>query len=113
MQGPTPTGTTAATPIAAGTERSRSVTLAESSRGRVFARHHRGNLSSMSLLLWIVAVILAIVGIVQLLQGQIILGIVLLVVACLVGPGGYSISRGRAGGQRPRRWSPATRSGSG
>jgi hypothetical protein len=50
----------------------------------------------MSLLLWIVAVILAVVGIVQLLQGQIILGIVLLVVACLVGPGGYSIFRGRA-----------------
>ena len=50
----------------------------------------------MSLLLWIVAVILAVVGIVQLLQGQIILGIVLLVVALLVGPGGYSIFRGRA-----------------
>jgi hypothetical protein len=49
----------------------------------------------MSLLLWIIAVILAIVGIVQLIQGQIILGIVLLVVACLVGPGGYSIFRSR------------------
>ena len=45
----------------------------------------------MSLLLWIIAVVIAIVGIVQLIQGQIILGIVLLVVACLVGPGGYSI----------------------
>jgi hypothetical protein len=50
----------------------------------------------MSLLLWIIAVILAVVGVVQLLQGQIIFGIVLLVVACLVGPGGYSIFRGRA-----------------
>jgi hypothetical protein len=49
----------------------------------------------MGFLLWIIAVILAIVGIVQLLQGQIILGIVLLVVACLVGPGGYSIFRSR------------------
>jgi len=49
----------------------------------------------MSFLLWIVAVVIAIVGIVQLLQGQLILGIVLLVVACLVGPGGYSIFRGR------------------
>jgi hypothetical protein len=47
----------------------------------------------MSFLLWIVAVVLAIVGVVQLLQGQILLGIVLLVVACLVGPGGYSIFR--------------------
>jgi len=50
----------------------------------------------MNLILWIVAVILAIVGVIQLLQGQIILGIVLLVVACLVGPGGYSIFRGRS-----------------
>jgi Family of unknown function (DUF5699) len=50
----------------------------------------------MNFVLWIVAVVLAIVGIVQLLQGQIILGIVLLVVACLVGPGGYSIVRSRA-----------------
>ncbi len=45
----------------------------------------------MSFLLWIAAVVLAIVGIVQLLQGQIILGIVLLIAAALVGPGGYSI----------------------
>lgn len=48
------------------------------------------------MLLWILAVILAIVGIVQLLQGQIIFGIVLLIVAALVGPGGYSIFRGRS-----------------
>lgn len=43
--------------------------------------------------LWLIAVVLVIVGIVQLLQGQIILGIVLLVAAALVGPGGYSIFR--------------------
>jgi hypothetical protein len=49
----------------------------------------------MNFLLWIVAVVLAVVGIVQLLQGQILLGIALLVVACLVGPGGYSIFKGR------------------
>ena len=48
-----------------------------------------------STLLWIIAVILAIVGIVQLLQGQILLGVALIVLACLVGPGGYSIFRGR------------------
>jgi hypothetical protein len=46
-------------------------------------------------ILWILAVVLAIVGIVQLVQGQIIFGVVLLVLACLVGPGGYSIFRGR------------------
>lgn len=49
----------------------------------------------MSVILWIIAVIIAIVGIVQLLQGQIILGIVLIFAACLVGPGGYSIFKSR------------------
>lgn len=47
-------------------------------------------------ILWLIAAVLVIVGIVQLLQGQIILGIVLIIVGCLVGPGGYSITRGRA-----------------
>lgn len=48
-------------------------------------------------LLWIIAVILAVVGVVQLIQGQILLGIVLLIAACLVGPGGYSVfNRSRA-----------------
>jgi TM2 domain-containing membrane protein YozV len=45
--------------------------------------------------LWILAVIIAVIGIVQLLQGQIIWGIVLLVAAALVGPGGYSVFRTR------------------
>ncbi len=47
----------------------------------------------MYFLLWVLAVILAIVGVVQLLQGQLIFGIVLLIAAALVGPGGYSIFR--------------------
>ena len=47
-------------------------------------------------LLWILAAILVIVGIVQLIQGQIVLGIVLIIAGCLVGPGGYSIFRSRA-----------------
>ena len=42
-------------------------------------------------ILWVIAAILVIVGIVQLFQGQIIFGIVLIVAACLVGPGGYSL----------------------
>ena len=46
--------------------------------------------------LWIIAVILAIVGIVQLLQGQIIFGIIVLIAAAAVGPGGWSIFRSRA-----------------
>lgn len=49
----------------------------------------------MSIVLWLIAVIIGIIGIVQLLQGQIILGIVLLVVAVLIGPGGYSVFRSR------------------
>ena len=49
----------------------------------------------MNFLLWIVAVVLAVAGVIQLLQGQIVFGLVLIVAACLVGPGGYSIFRGR------------------
>ena len=49
----------------------------------------------MGFILWVIAAILVIVGIVQLLQGQIILGIVLIVAGCLVGPGGYSVFRNR------------------
>jgi hypothetical protein len=41
------------------------------------------------MLVWLIAVVLAVVGIVQLL-----LGLALLVAAALVGPGGYSIFRG-------------------
>ncbi len=50
----------------------------------------------MNFILWIVAVILAIAGVIKLLSGDILFGIVLLVVACLVGPGGFSIFRGRS-----------------
>jgi hypothetical protein len=41
--------------------------------------------------LWVIAAIIVIIGIVQLIQGQIIFGIVLIVLGCLVGPGGVSI----------------------
>jgi len=52
---------------------------------------HRGSTGEVLMLLWIIAAIIAIVGIVQLLQGQILFALVLFVIACLVGPGGYSI----------------------
>jgi hypothetical protein len=42
-------------------------------------------------LLWILAVILVVGGIVQLFRGQILFGIVLIIVGLLVGPGGVSI----------------------
>lgn len=49
-----------------------------------------------SSLLWILAVIIAVVGIIVLISGSVLWGIILLVVAALVGPGGYSIFRGRS-----------------
>ncbi|SEF12312.1 GPGG-motif small membrane protein [Jiangella alba] len=45
----------------------------------------------MEFLLWILAVILVIGGIVSLVRGQLLWGIVLIVVGLLVGPGGVSI----------------------
>jgi hypothetical protein len=45
----------------------------------------------MSTLLWIIAVILVIAGIVSLIRGQVLWGIVLIIVGLLVGPGGVSI----------------------
>ncbi|MGQ0618141.1 MAG: GPGG-motif small membrane protein [Acidimicrobiia bacterium] len=40
---------------------------------------------------WVLAVVIALVGVVQLLQGQVIFAVLLFVLAALVGPGGYSI----------------------
>jgi hypothetical protein len=45
----------------------------------------------MELLLWIIAVILVVSGIVSIVRGAILWGIVLIVVGLLVGPGGVSI----------------------
>ena len=45
----------------------------------------------MALLLWILAVILVVSGIVSLVRGQLLMGIVLIIVGLLVGPGGVSI----------------------
>jgi hypothetical protein len=45
----------------------------------------------MAFILWIIAVILVIAGIVTLIRGGVIAGIVLIIVGLLVGPGGYSI----------------------
>ena len=42
-------------------------------------------------LLWILAVILVIAGIVTLLRGAVLAGVALIVIGCLVGPGGASI----------------------
>ena len=45
----------------------------------------------MAFILWIIAVILVIAGIVTLVRGQILFGILLIVAGLLVGPGGVSI----------------------
>jgi len=45
----------------------------------------------MATILWILAVILVISGIVTLVRGAMLMGIVLIVVGLLVGPGGVSI----------------------
>jgi hypothetical protein len=44
-------------------------------------------------LLWVLAVILVVVGIIMLVQGQWILGIALILAGLLVGPGGVSVFR--------------------
>ncbi len=46
-------------------------------------------------ILWMIAAVLVIVGIVQILQSQVIFGVVLIVLGCLVGPGGYSMFNAR------------------
>ncbi len=45
----------------------------------------------MGTILWLISVVLVIFGIVQLIQGAILWGVVLIVVGLLVGPGGVSI----------------------
>jgi len=47
------------------------------------------------MILWLIAAVIAIVGVVQLIQGQVLFALLLFIVACLVGPGGYSVFRGR------------------
>lgn len=49
----------------------------------------------MAFLMWLLAVILVIGGAVQLLQGQILFGIVLIIVGLAVGPGGFSVFKPR------------------
>ena len=42
-------------------------------------------------LIWLLAVVIGICGIVALFRGQIMWGIILIILAFIVGPGGYSI----------------------
>lgn len=47
----------------------------------------------MGFLLWIVALLLVVAAVVEVFRGQIILAVVFIILACLVGPGGYSLFR--------------------
>lgn len=51
----------------------------------------KGGGSGIGLILWIIAVVLVIAGIVSLVRGQVLTGIVLIIIGLLVGPGGVSI----------------------
>ena len=50
-----------------------------------------GYVTPMHTILWIIAVVLVIAGIVNIVRGALLFGIVLIVVGLLVGPGGVSI----------------------
>ena len=65
------------------------VVFGSSSAG--YIRRQRKENRMKGTLLWLIAAILVIVGIVQLIQGQILFGIILIIAGCLVGPGGYSV----------------------
>jgi hypothetical protein len=45
----------------------------------------------VDLLLWIIAAVLVVAGIVAIVRGQLVYGIVLIIVGLLVGPGGVSV----------------------
>jgi hypothetical protein len=57
----------------------------------MFAGVVRGYSRAMVLLLWIIAVVLVVSGVVALLRQQVLWGIVLIIVGLLVGPGGVSV----------------------
>ena len=56
-----------------------------------FAGDPDGYSPIMTLLLWILAVVLVVAGILALFRRQILWGVVLIIVGLLVGPGGVSI----------------------
>lgn len=45
----------------------------------------------MATILWIIAVVLVIAGIVQIVRGGVLPGIIMIIVGLLIGPGGVSI----------------------
>jgi hypothetical protein len=54
-------------------------------------RPEAGYEPGVALILFLIAAALVIYGIVRIVQGEVLFGILLIVVGCLVGPGGYSV----------------------
>jgi hypothetical protein len=52
---------------------------------------HQDDHAAMAFILWIIAVILVIFGIVRIVRGDLLIGIILIIVGLLVGPGGVSL----------------------
>jgi hypothetical protein len=67
------------------------VTVRDHARAHVLPCGATGKDAHMLFILWLIAVILVIAGIVRLVRGEALVGIVLIVVGFLVGPGGVSI----------------------
>lgn len=59
--------------------------------GRGLPADELGQVTAMALILWIIAVILVVSGIVAIFRRELLWGIVLIIVGLLVGPGGVSI----------------------
>jgi hypothetical protein len=59
--------------------------------GLRFGTGIRGHALAMTFVLWLIAVILVIAGIVTLLRGGVLAGVLLIIVGLLVGPGGVSV----------------------
>ncbi len=49
------------------------------------------NIGSMEFILWLIAVVLVVAGVVTLVRGAILYGVLLIVVGLIIGPGGVSI----------------------
>jgi hypothetical protein len=59
--------------------------------GGVFRAGRPGTEPTMDLILWILAVVLVVAGVLALFRRQILWGVVLIIVGLLVGPGGVSL----------------------
>jgi len=60
-------------------------------RDETFGRQRSGYPGVMELVLWILAVVLVVAGIMALFRRQMLWGVVLIIVGLLVGPGGVSL----------------------